>query len=112
MVVHGAWCMVHGFVETRASVTQLNRHVVDALRGAGVPACGLSPCGVWATRGGQVADDGAGVAAARALLAAGLVPVLHGDAVLDQTQGCTILSGAWCRGLGGWGMCPVAGRSR
>lgn len=27
------------------------------------------------------------------LLAAGLLPVLHGDAVLDTALGCTILSG-------------------
>ncbi len=80
-----------GFAATRASVTKLNQLVVATLLAAGVPAVGVSPCPTWATRRRQVATDGcAGVAA---LLAAGLVPVLHGDAVLDEELGCTILSG-------------------
>ncbi|PRW58253.1 glutamate 5-kinase isoform X1 [Chlorella sorokiniana] len=80
-----------GFAATRASVTKLNQLVVAALVAAGVPAVGVSPCPGWTTSGRQVATDGcAGVAA---LLAAGLVPVLHGDAVLDRELGCTILSG-------------------
>lgn len=80
-----------GFAATRASVTKLNQLVVAALVAAGVPAVGVSPCPGWTTCQRQVATDGCtGVAA---LLAAGLVPVLHGDAVLDQELGCTILSG-------------------
>ena len=34
-----------------------------------------------------------GGASASALLAAGLLPVLHGDCVLDTALGCTVLSG-------------------
>lgn len=34
-----------------------------------------------------------GCTAVHELLAGGLVPVLHGDAVLDGALGCTILSG-------------------
>lgn len=91
----GPWSepLRRGFAATRASVTKLNRLVVDALLAAGVPAVGVSPCPGWTTRGGgaHVATDGcAGVGA---LLAAGMVPVLHGDAVLDEVQGCAILSG-------------------
>ena len=37
--------------------------------------------------------DGDGIAAVRAALHAGLVPVLHGDVVLDSVQGASILSG-------------------
>ncbi len=80
-----------GFADTRASVTRLNQLVVSALLAAGVPAVGLSPCGAWSTRGRAVASDGC--ASVAGLLAAGLVPVLHGDAVLDAELGCTILSG-------------------
>ncbi|KAL4430841.1 hypothetical protein ABPG75_006097 [Micractinium tetrahymenae] len=80
-----------GFADTRASVTRLNHLVVSALLAAGVPAAGLSPCGAWTTRQRRVASDG--YAAVAGLLAAGLVPVLHGDAVLDEELGCTILSG-------------------
>ncbi|KAL4420026.1 hypothetical protein ABPG77_001276 [Micractinium sp. CCAP 211/92] len=80
-----------GFADTRASVTRLNQLVVSALLAAGVPAVGLSPCGAWSTRGRAVASDGC--ASVAGVLAAGLVPVLHGDAVLDAELGCTILSG-------------------
>ncbi|KAI3433647.1 hypothetical protein D9Q98_003456 [Chlorella vulgaris] len=80
-----------GFAGVRASVTKLNSLVVSALLAAGVPAVGLSPCGTWTTSNRRLVADGCGAAAA--LLAAGLVPVLHGDCVLDESLGCTILSG-------------------
>jgi len=51
----------------------------------------LQPCGVWQTTSGQVTVDGC--ATVKALLLANLVPVLHGDCVLDTTKGCNILSG-------------------
>lgn len=76
----------------RASVTQLNRMVVDALLRAGLPATGLSPCGAWSTSARQLTGDGCDQV--EALLGSGLVPVLHGDAVLDEQLGCTILRSA------------------
>ncbi|KAF8069709.1 DCI1 [Scenedesmus sp. PABB004] len=84
---------VAGFVATRRSVARLHAAVLDALIDAGVPAVGLSPCGVWTTNDRRVADAAAGVAAVSAVLCAGMVPVLHGDAVLDAVLGVTILSG-------------------
>jgi isopentenyl phosphate kinase len=82
-----------GFALTRQSVRRLNGLLTQAALEAGVPATGLSPCGSWACSRGQLAEAGGGLAAVRAVLGAGLVPVLHGDAVLDDTQGCCILSG-------------------
>ncbi|KIZ03134.1 hypothetical protein MNEG_4828 [Monoraphidium neglectum] len=85
-----------GFALTRASVTKLNSTVCAALAAAGAPAAGASPCGGgWATHGGRLGGDGcaAGLGVVAGLLQAGLVPVLHGDAVLDSELGCTILSG-------------------
>jgi hypothetical protein len=38
--------LLEGFAKTRRSVTRLNQLVVSALVDAGVPAVGLSPCGV------------------------------------------------------------------
>ncbi|KAK6157870.1 hypothetical protein DH2020_012118 [Rehmannia glutinosa] len=81
-----------GFVATRISVTSLNLEIVRALAKEGIPSIGLSPfsCG-WSTceRNIAVADTLTVVKA----IDAGFVPVLHGDAVLDSSQGCTILSG-------------------
>lgn len=86
-------CPQRGFVLTRQSVTQLNALVVSALLQHGIPACGVSPFPTWTTVNRQLTADSAHGATIQALLEAGLVPVLHGDAVLDTQLGCTILSG-------------------
>ncbi|GMJ04649.1 Isopentenyl Phosphate Kinase [Hibiscus trionum] len=81
-----------GFVATRISVTTLNLEIVRALAREGIPSIGMSPysCG-WTTSERNVASaDLSGVAKA---IHSGFIPVLHGDAVLDDRLGCTILSG-------------------
>ncbi|OVA13399.1 Aspartate/glutamate/uridylate kinase [Macleaya cordata] len=81
-----------GFVATRISVTSLNLEIVRALAREGIPSIGMSPfaCG-WSTCQRNIAAaDTSQVAKA---IDSGFVPVLHGDAVLDDLQGCTILSG-------------------
>lgn len=81
-----------GFAETRSSVTRLNALVVSALVGERLPACGLPLFPRWTTRRkSQIVRDGVGEV--RSLLRSGLLPVLHGDAVLDEEQGCAVLSG-------------------
>jgi isopentenyl phosphate kinase len=80
-----------GFADTRRSVTRLNHYVVEALINEGVAAVGVSPFPTWKTDKGILVSDKAEEVAE--LLRLGFVPVLHGDAVLDQTSGCTILSG-------------------
>lgn len=85
-----------GFAATRASVCRLNGHVVGALLDAGVAAVGAPPFATCTTRGkGLVArrSEEAALRHVRAVLGAGLTPVLHGDAVLDAQQGASILSG-------------------
>ncbi|GKU99624.1 hypothetical protein SLEP1_g12441 [Rubroshorea leprosula] len=81
-----------GFVATRISVTNLNLEIVRALAREGIPSIGMSPFSSgWSTSNRNVASaDLAGVAKA---LHSGFIPVLHGDAVLDNKLGCTILSG-------------------
>ncbi|XP_012465137.1 isopentenyl phosphate kinase [Gossypium raimondii] len=81
-----------GFVATRISVTTLNLEIVRALAREGIPSIAMSPysCG-WSTSERNVASaDLLGVAKA---IDSGFIPVLHGDAVLDDRLGCTILSG-------------------
>jgi isopentenyl phosphate kinase len=86
-----------GFGLTRSSVCKLNGLVVDGLLAAGVAAVGVSPCDAFgATRGRGVVPRAArrrGVARVRELLGTGCVPVIHGDACLDEVQGASILSG-------------------
>ncbi|KAL4574298.1 hypothetical protein LXL04_021127 [Taraxacum kok-saghyz] len=81
-----------GFVATRISVTSLNLEIVRALAREGIPSVAMSPfsCG-WSTRERNIAS--ADVSTVFEALDSGFVPVLHGDAVLDESLGCTILSG-------------------
>ncbi|XP_027099908.1 isopentenyl phosphate kinase-like [Coffea arabica] len=81
-----------GFVATRISVTSLNHEIVRALAKEGIPSIGMSPfsCG-WLTCERNM--EAANVSMVVKALDSGFVPVLHGDAVLDTSQDCTILSG-------------------
>lgn len=81
-----------GFVATRISVTNLNLEIVRALAREGIPTFGMSPfsCG-WTTSKRDVAS--ADLSTVAKTIDSGFVPVLHGDAVLDNILGCTILSG-------------------
>ncbi|XP_040381934.1 isopentenyl phosphate kinase isoform X2 [Oryza brachyantha] len=80
-----------GFVATRISVTSLNQEIVRALA-RGIPSVGMSPfaCG-WSTK--QRNLESANASQIIQSLHVGFVPVLHGDAVLDELLDCTILSG-------------------
>lgn len=81
-----------GFVATRISVSKLNQEVVRSLASEGIPAVGVPPFAAgWSTSNKALKRDN--VLEVRRTIDAGFVPVLHGDAVLDNTLGCTILSG-------------------
>lgn len=80
-----------GIAECRRSVCALNQSLVASLVAAGLPAVSVSPFPTWRTRGRRLVSHGAD--SIRELMRAGLVPVLHGDVVLDGAQGCAILSG-------------------
>ncbi|XVF03267.1 hypothetical protein REPUB_Repub04eG0246600 [Reevesia pubescens] len=82
-----------GFIATRISVTNLNLEIVRALAREGIPSIGMSPysCG-WSTSERNVAS--ADLSGVDKTIDSGFIPVLHGDAVLDDVLGCsTILSG-------------------
>ncbi|KAK7309826.1 hypothetical protein RJT34_06879 [Clitoria ternatea] len=81
-----------GFVATRISVTTLNLEIVRALAREGIPSVGMSPfsCG-WFTSGRHISS--ADLSSVAKAIDSGFTPVLHGDAVFDEIQGCTILSG-------------------
>ncbi|KAK4598659.1 hypothetical protein RGQ29_015922 [Quercus rubra] len=73
------------FVATRISVTTLNLEVVRALAREGIPSIGMSPfsCG-WSTYEKNITS--ADLAAVAKAIDSGFIPVLHGDAVLDELQ--------------------------
>jgi isopentenyl phosphate kinase len=79
-----------GFAEVWREADLLNRLVVDALIGAGLPAIRFAVSGAAVARAGQVAAWD--LAPLRAALDAGLLPVVYGDVVFDQAWGGTILS--------------------
>ncbi|XP_055801326.1 isopentenyl phosphate kinase [Solanum dulcamara] len=81
-----------GFVATRISVTSLNLEIVRALAREGIPSIGMSPfsCG-WSTSQRNMTE--ADISMVTKAIDTGFIPVLHGDAVLDTLQDCTILSG-------------------
>jgi isopentenyl phosphate kinase len=82
---------VPGVYETHAAVSGLNAAVVDALRNAGVEAIGIHPLDL------ALAEDGRLVSFETRHIAEmtdhGIVPVLHGDVVMDRLRGSCIVSG-------------------
>ncbi|CAM8942187.1 unnamed protein product [Rhodiola kirilowii] len=95
-----------GFVATRISVTTLNLEIVRALATEGIPSVGMSPfsCG-WSTCKRNLCRislhfehmclqiSSAPLSGVQNAINNGFVPVMHGDAVFDESLGCTILSG-------------------
>lgn len=84
---------MQGFVDTRAAVVVLNGLVVAALLKAGLPAVGLSPFPSWRCAGGGRHVEADSLSCVGECVRQGLLPVLHGDAVLDSKRASTILSG-------------------
>lgn len=80
-----------GFAMTRCAVLDLHHHLLSRLIARGLPVVSVSPFEHTCTNGGVPSSHlGERV---ETILQAGLVPLLHGDAVLDAQWGCTILSG-------------------
>jgi isopentenyl phosphate kinase len=79
-----------GFVEVWQAAADLNHLVLEALRKAGIPAVGFPPSAAVLAEDGRIAAWDLGPL--RAALAAGLVPVIHGDVAYDRKIGGTVLS--------------------
>ena len=82
---------VSGVYKTHTAVSSLNTAVVTALRDAGVEAIGVHPFDLC------LAEDGRLVSFETRHIAEmtehGIVPVLHGDVVMDRLRGSCIVSG-------------------
>eukprot|EP00435_Cladocopium_sp_Y103_P002673 s2565_g1.t1 len=96
---------IHARLDARGDARS---NVITALLKEGLPAVSMSPCPFVGTekkklRGGRLGNHT--LEGTKGLLQRGFVPVVHGDAVLDDAQGVAILSGdVWmvelCRELG------------
>lgn len=85
-----------GFSHIRHCLQSLSQHICSSLESRNVPVLAMSPLDYIQTQDcEQTATELFQPMAARVrqYLDLGFVPVLHGDAVLDQIRGCTILSG-------------------
>jgi len=82
---------MEGVMRTHEVVCTLNRHVVEALVGVGVPAVGISPMGCAMANNGRLVSLELGPV--RRMVELGLVPVLHGDVVMDIGRGASVVSG-------------------
>ena len=79
-----------GFAEVSDAAARLNRAVIAALLGAGVPAVGLPPSASAVVTAGVIHEIA--VAPIRAALAVRLLPVVFGDVAFDTARGGTIIS--------------------
>jgi isopentenyl phosphate kinase len=83
----GYW---QGFAEVWYRASQLNRHVIDALHEARVPAISHAPSSAATSSGGVIASWG--LSSLRAALESGVLPLIFGDVVFDDRQGGKVLS--------------------
>lgn len=80
-----------GVAVTHHAVSALNDEVVAALRGAGVDAVGIHPLHAGYADGGRLVSFES--RHLDRMLALGMVPVIHGDVVMDRSRGACIVSG-------------------
>lgn len=80
-----------GFAAVQRSMRVLNGRVLTSLHAHGLPAVAVAPGPMVTVEAGEIVTfDGEAVEAS---LAAGLLPVTFGDAVLDYIRGSAIVSG-------------------
>ena len=80
-----------GIFVTHRAVSSLNDAVVTALREEGVPALGIHPLHIGVADNGRLA--GFECRHLEKMLMLGMVPVIHGDVVMDLSRGACIVSG-------------------
>jgi isopentenyl phosphate kinase len=88
--VHGDREYWTGYSEVWYRASELNRHLMDALHGAGLAAMAIAPSATVRASAGMIVDWD--LASMNAAMAAGLVPVIYGDIVFDGVHGSTVLS--------------------
>ncbi|MDH7593095.1 MAG: isopentenyl phosphate kinase [Methanomicrobiales archaeon] len=82
---------VSGLYLTHRAVCSLNERVVEEMRGEGIEAVGIPPLAAALAENGAIASMECRPIAT--MLQHGIVPVLHGDVVMDTVRGAAIVSG-------------------
>ncbi len=80
-----------GVFVTHQSVRRLNDAVVMALRENGIEAIGISPLSAAISDSGRIRSFSSGPL--EEMIRVHLIPVLHGDVVMDCSRGASIVSG-------------------
>jgi len=80
-----------GLYLTHASVKVLNSKVVELLNNSGVHALPVHPLSSCLLENGKIIDFQLGQI--KVMLERGIIPVLHGDVVMDKIKGASVLSG-------------------
>ncbi len=83
--------LAEGIARTHAAVCSLNAILVSALLESGIEAVGIHPLGSAIAHDGRLVT--LGERPLLALMEAGVTPVLHGDVVMDEARGVSIVSG-------------------
>ena len=105
VLVHGAGSFGHpqamkwvnegfdaqGVYLTHSAVKELNSMVLDSLNKAGVRALPVHPLSSCLLENGKIVDFQ--IEKLRIMLDRGILPVLHGDVVIDRLKGAAVLSG-------------------
>ena len=87
----GGLSQLVGFSETRLAMARLNSLMVEALNRVGIPALGFQTSALVTAREGRISS--LNLKPLSGALRLGGVPVIYGDAVIDEVQGFTIVSG-------------------
>ncbi len=80
-----------GIYHTHTAVCRLNTAIVETLRAAGLEAVGLHPLDLGLAENGRLVAFETGHI--EEMIRHGIVPVLHGDVVMDRSRGACIVSG-------------------
>jgi isopentenyl phosphate kinase len=80
-----------GFSKTRQAMMVLNKLIVDSLIQQNIPIISVQPSAIVLTNQGRISKIN--ISVIERMLRINLIPLLYGDAVLDETIGFSILSG-------------------
>jgi isopentenyl phosphate kinase len=80
-----------GVYQTHVSVKTLNSMVVDSLNRAGAHALPVHPLSSCLLENGKLVE--LQLSHVKLMLERGIIPVIHGDVVMDRIKGAAILSG-------------------